>query len=95
MALEAADTLQLIQSLPCAGRMPEARALLDERRHRGLPIGVVTWFALQEPDSAIARLTKALDDRTPFDPEFLVDTAIDPYRHDPRFVAALARLGLP
>jgi TolB-like protein/Flp pilus assembly protein TadD len=95
LARAAADTIQLIQSLPCAGRMDEARALAGERRRQGRGIGIVAWFALQEPDSAIASLTRVLDARTPFDPEFLTDTAIDPYRRDPRLVAALARMGLP
>jgi serine/threonine-protein kinase len=94
LATEVADTSRMIPAMACAGRLPEARALVDSLR-AGRPLGYLTWFILQQPDSAIASLARIIDGRRAFDPEFLLDTAIDPYRHDPRFVALMAKIGLP
>jgi TolB-like protein/cytochrome c-type biogenesis protein CcmH/NrfG len=94
LAAEDADTARMVQALPCAGRPAEARAIVDAHR-AGRPLSFLAWFILQEPDSAIAALTERIDGHRPFDPESLLDTAIDPYRRDPRFVALMAKIGLP
>lgn len=94
-ARNALDSLVLVNTLSCLGRRQEARFLLSAYLQApGRHAGFITWFGVGEVDSAVAVMARAVDGGPTFDPENLLDVALDPYRRDPRVLAIMRRMGL-
>ena len=83
-----------------AGRRGEALALLDElqrlsaRCYVSPILSAVIWTGLGDCDQAFAWLDRAVEDRTQWLSEILVDSFFDRLRPDPRFKDLLRRVGL-
>ena len=97
------DNLEMIAGLGYvhgrAGRRGEALALLDELKEKAArgyvsPIlSALIWTGLGDNDQAFAWLDRAVEDRTQWLSEIMVDSFFDPLRPDPRFQPLLRQVG--
>ena len=91
----------LANKLARAGRREEARALVTElhetaRRRYVSPAGfVVAYAGLGEREEALRWLERGFEERVNLMVYLNSMECLDPLRHDPRFRALVARIGLP
>ena len=92
---------ELCQALAAAGRMTEARRVLDELKLLASVSYVKPYFlamaqaALDERDEAFAGFEKALAENDPWMLWFGTEPMLDPLRGDARFTDLLRRMRLP
>ena len=86
-------SLLLASVLARAGDEAEARRLVESMPGADPTRIALAHVALGEPDEAFRWLDVALDEGSPFNSE-LLDPGYDPIRDDPRFQAAMRRVGL-
>ncbi|MBT8477830.1 MAG: hypothetical protein KJO06_02860, partial [Gemmatimonadetes bacterium] len=80
-------------ALARAGDEAEARRVMESVQGSDPTRRALVYAALGDSDEAFRLLDEALDEGSPFLTE-LRDPAYDPIREDPRFRAAMRRVGL-
>jgi tetratricopeptide (TPR) repeat protein len=93
------DLCQLAHAYGTAGRRNDAlrmiRLVLDRRANTFIPAADIAYAyaGLGDREQFFTWLDRALEDRSEFLTMLNVDPAVDPMRNDPRFKAALRRIG--
>ena len=92
---------QLGNAYAVSGRRAEALRILDElmelsqQKYVSPTIFAIVYIGLGQKDQAFAWLERAYEERSAFQPNFMVEPIFDSLRSDPRFQDLLRRMNFP